>query len=71
MTFSGRYAYKNNQLVRYITERAVFSLEDGEVTLIEIAPGIDLDKDVLQHMDFQTEYISFYKNNGQQIIPTT
>ncbi len=52
VTFSGKVAAKQNQPVLYITERAVFSLEDGQVTLIEVAPGINMEKDVLAHMDF-------------------
>ncbi len=54
ITFSGQYA-NPNQTVLYITERAVFKLIDKKVTLIEIAPGIDLEKDVLAHMDFRPE----------------
>lgn len=53
VTFSGRYAAETNQSVLYVTERAVFTLADGQVTLIEIAPGIDLEKDVLALMDFR------------------
>jgi propionate CoA-transferase len=53
VTFSGKYAAKNNKPVVYVTERAVFTLEDGEVTLIEIAPGIDLEKDILALMEFK------------------
>lgn len=53
ITFSGEYAKEMGQQVFYITERAVFKLSDKGVELIEIAPGIDLDKDVLQHMDFR------------------
>jgi propionate CoA-transferase len=52
VTFSGAYATKTKQPVLYITERAVFELLDGHLTLIEVAPGIDVQKDVLAHMDF-------------------
>jgi propionate CoA-transferase len=53
ITFSGRYAAKANKPILYVTERAVFQLINGEVTLIEIASGIDLEKDILAHMDFK------------------
>ena len=51
VTFSGKYAGKD-QTVLYVTERAVFQLIDGAVTLIEVAPGIDVEKDVIAHMGF-------------------
>lgn len=52
VTFSGRNSLGNKQKVIYVTERAVFTLENGELTLIEIAPGLDLAKDILAVMEF-------------------
>ena len=52
ITLSGRRAWGKGQSVRYVTERAVFSLgEDGPV-LIEIAPGISVDNHVRPHVGF-------------------
>ena len=52
ITFSGEYANEVNQPVMYITERAVFELRKDGVYLIEIAPGIDLNTQVLAKMNF-------------------
>lgn len=52
ITFSGEYAVKTNQPVMYITERAVFELRPDGVYLTEVAPGIDLQTQVLDLMDF-------------------
>ncbi|MDF2653802.1 MAG: Acetyl-CoA:acetoacetyl-CoA transferase, alpha subunit [Bacillota bacterium] len=53
ITFSGEYAAKIGQPVMYITERAVFELRKDGVYLTEIAPGIDLQTQVLDLMDFK------------------
>ena len=52
LTFSGRYAAQCRQPVLYITERCVFELTANGMMLTEVAPGIDVDRDILAHMDF-------------------
>ncbi len=58
-TFSGREACRRGQRVLYVTERCVFELKadggdagQGRLELIEIAPGIHLEREVLAQMDF-------------------
>ncbi|MFN3868771.1 MAG: acyl CoA:acetate/3-ketoacid CoA transferase, partial [Hyphomicrobiaceae bacterium] len=51
-TFSGAYAVKRGQPVLYVTERCVFRLSPRGMELIEVAPGIDIDRDILALMDF-------------------
>ncbi len=53
ITFSGKYSASINQPVLYVTERAVFRRNEEGLTLIEIAPGIDLQRDILDLMDFE------------------
>lgn len=53
ITFSSKNAMQRGQRVLYVTERAVFKLTHKGLKLIEIAPGLDLDRDVLQQMDFE------------------
>jgi propionate CoA-transferase len=52
VTFSGRRAQQLKQRVLYITERCVLSLEPEGLTVIEIAPGIDLQRNVLEQAGF-------------------
>ena len=52
ITFSGKYASATHQDVFYITERCVFRLTDSGLELTEVAPGIDIERDILAKMPF-------------------
>lgn len=52
ISFNATRARAEGQEVLFVTERAVFRLIDGGIELIEIAPGIRLEEDVLAHMAF-------------------
>ena len=52
-TFSGSFAAQNDKEVLYITERCVFQLTKQGLELIEVAPGIDIKRDILDKMDFE------------------
>jgi propionate CoA-transferase len=53
ITFSGKLAATNRQPVHYVTERCVFRLVPEGLELIEIAPGIDMERDILALMGFR------------------
>lgn len=55
LTYNGRYCLGRGQQVMFITERAVFRLAATGLELTEIAPGVDLQRDVLDQMAFQPE----------------
>ncbi len=67
-TFSGEYAIETGQQIYYITERAVFKLYKDGLRLIEIAPGIDVEKDILAHMDFKPQIASDLKTMDPRIF---
>jgi propionate CoA-transferase len=53
VVFSAKQAIKFRKEILYVTERAVFRLTNEGLVLEEIAPGIELDKDVLSKMQFR------------------
>ncbi len=53
VTFSGRRAGREGRAVYYVTERCVFALREDGLELTEIAPGIDVRKDILDHLPFK------------------
>lgn len=53
LSFNGPMARKKGQEVMIVTERAVFQLVKDGVELIEIAPGINLQTQILDKMDFK------------------
>ena len=55
ISFSERNARANGQTILYITERCVFELGEHGLRLTEIAPGIDLQRDILELLDFEIE----------------
>lgn len=52
ISMNARVEYENRKSVLYVTERCVFQLSENGIELIEIAPGIDLKKDILDLLDF-------------------
>ena len=64
ISFNGRLARERGQQVRYITERAVFALESDGLVLIEVAPGIDVERDVLGQMGFRPRVADDLADDG-------
>ena len=68
ITYSGRYGAERGQRVLYVTERAVFRLGTDGVELIEIAPGIDVERDVIGRMGFRPAVAPNLKHMDERLF---
>ena len=71
VSFSGEYAIENRKRVMFITERAVFKLDSKGLILHEIAPGIDLQKDIFRQMGFMPTLAKEIKRMDLRIFKQT
>jgi propionate CoA-transferase len=55
VSYNGRFTEKNGQKAVFITERAVFERADAGLMLTEIAPGLNIERDILAQMDFRPQ----------------
>jgi propionate CoA-transferase len=67
VSFNGELARERGQQVRYITDRAVFALESDGLVLTEVAPGIDVQRDVLDQMRFRPRVAEQLKTIDQRV----
>ena len=69
VTYSGALAAQNGQRAFYITERAVFRRNEAErLELIEIAPGIELERDIFAQMQFKPDVSPALKEMDERIF---
>jgi propionate CoA-transferase len=53
LTYNAKLGQERGQSVTYVTERAVFRVGPNGLELVEVAPGIDIERDILAQMDFR------------------
>ena len=70
VTFNGDIANANGQQVMYMTERCVFLLKEDGLHLTEIAPGIDLQTQILDQMEFEPN-IDRDENGEIKLMPAS
>jgi propionate CoA-transferase len=68
LSYSARYGRERGQEVLYVTERAVFRPAATGLELIEIAPGLDLERDVLSHMGFRPAVAADLKTMDRRLF---
>jgi propionate CoA-transferase len=68
ISYNGTFAGERGQEALFITERAVFKRGKERLQLIEIAPGVDLERDVIAHMDFRPEIAEPLKKMDERLF---
>ncbi|CAN5628897.1 hypothetical protein BH23CHL7_BH23CHL7_24550 [soil metagenome] len=68
--FNGRLARERGQQVRYITDRAVLELAEDGVVLVEVAPGVDVQRDVLDQMGFRPRVAEDLRTSDPRLYAT-
>jgi propionate CoA-transferase len=68
--YNSEYGKPQHQKIVYITERAVFELRDEGVTLTEVAPGIDIERDILDQMEFKPIMAKDIREMSSEIFMT-
>lgn len=66
ITFSGPRAHSSGQEIIYVTERCVFRLVEDGLQLTEIAPGVNLQSDILNQMSFRPKVVDSPKEIGSE-----
>jgi propionate CoA-transferase len=61
ISYNAPFAIKEGRTATFVTERAVLKLVDGALELVEIAPGVDLENDIMRHMAFRPRVASDLK----------
>ena len=68
VSYSGTFARSEGRKAVFVTERAVFQVTDGALELAEVAPGIDVEKDVLAHMAFEPKIAADFKQMDARLF---
>jgi propionate CoA-transferase len=68
VSYSAPFAAQEGRTCVFVTERAVLRMVDGALELTEIAPGIDLEKDVLRHMGFRPRIAADLKRMDKRLF---
>jgi propionate CoA-transferase len=68
--YNGAFARREGRAALFVTERAVFRVAEGALELTELAPGIDLERDVLAHMAFRPTISDNLKTMDRRLFET-